>query len=80
MDAILVGLIVAAVLGLVPAHIAAIKGRRFLTWWLYGMVLFIAALPHVLMVKPDPKAVTGQRRHENCPVCQRFRKVIKPTS
>ena len=38
-------------LGLIPAAIAAIKGRSFLLWWFYGTILFIVALPMAIFIK-----------------------------
>ena len=39
------------VIGLIPAMIAAKKGRNFVLWWLYGMALWIIALVHAIMLK-----------------------------
>lgn len=55
-------LIIAVLIGLIPAAIAASKGRNFFLWWLYGAGLFIVALPHALMAKPG-----GRKR--KCPHC-----------
>ncbi len=43
-------LIVAALLGLIPASIAKKKGYSFGLWWLYGWMLFIVALIHSLLI------------------------------
>lgn len=56
----------AMVFGLLPAYIAKNKGRDFNTWWIYGTLLFIIALPHsILTNKSDDKAKekssTGQK-------------------
>jgi len=40
------------VIGLPPAIIASSKGRNFALWYFYGMALFIAALPHAIVLKP----------------------------
>ncbi|MBV9994977.1 MAG: hypothetical protein JO127_07175 [Caulobacteraceae bacterium] len=45
-------LFVAGVVGLLPAGIAAGKGRGFLTWWLFGTLLLVVALPLALSLKP----------------------------
>ena len=45
--------ILAALIGLIPAAIARGKGRSFGLWWFYGALLFIVALPHALLLKPD---------------------------
>jgi hypothetical protein len=47
--------VVAAVLGLIPAAIARSKGRDFGTWWIFGALLFIVALPAALLLKPAPQ-------------------------
>lgn len=39
------------VIGLIPAVIAAKKGRNFFLWWLYGMALWIIALIHSILLK-----------------------------
>jgi hypothetical protein len=41
-------IIVAALIGLVPALIARTKGGNFIKWWIYGAVIFPIALPHSL--------------------------------
>jgi disulfide bond formation protein DsbB len=43
-------LLIAALLGLIPAMIARNNGRSFANWWLYGALLFIIALPHALLL------------------------------
>jgi hypothetical protein len=50
-------LALAAVLGLVPATIARRKGRDFLAWWFFGMMLFVAAL----LMRPAGLGSTAQR-------------------
>lgn len=47
------GLIIAAIVGLIPAAIANNKGRSFFAWWLYGFLLWIVALPHSILLKPN---------------------------
>ena len=66
-------LLIAIVLGLIPAAIASSKGKNFLLWWIYGAALFIVALPHALIMKTDRQALekkelaTGDTR--KCPYC-----------
>lgn len=57
-------LVLAVVLGLIPAFIAQRKGHSFLLWWFFGAAMFIVALPWVLLMKPDP------RKFRQCPHCQ----------
>ena len=66
-------LVICAVIGLLPAFIAQTKGRDFVLWWFYGAALFIVALPHALIMKPD--GATVERRaleagdNKKCPYC-----------
>lgn len=59
-------------LGFVPAAIAKSKGRSFGAWWIYGVLLFIIALVHSILISPDTQ---GQRADElarglkKCPYC-----------
>lgn len=66
-------LVVAALLGLIPAFIAQSKGRSFGGWWLYGFLLFIVAIIHVLFVpslNSSGAAVTdSQGPMRDCPYC-----------
>ncbi|USB65955.1 zinc ribbon domain-containing protein [Klebsiella pneumoniae] len=45
-------IVIAALLGLIPAFIAQGKGRSFAVWWVYGFLLFIVAIIHAIFVKP----------------------------
>ena len=51
------------VLGLIPAMIAAHKGRNFLVWWLYGALLPLLpiAFVHALLAKDLTR--------RPCPIC-----------
>jgi hypothetical protein len=65
-------LILAALLGLIPAAIAQSKGKNFVAWWFYGAMLFIVALPHALMMKSDKDSLEAQARDtgmKKCPFC-----------
>lgn len=67
---IVIGFIV--FLGYIPARIAADKGRSLRSWWLYGSLLFIVALVHSLLIKPDEKTIDLQKLAEGgkrCPFC-----------
>lgn len=63
----------AAILGLIPAVIARHKGRSFVGFWIYGTLLFIVALPHALLMKPDTRVVEARQleggSHRKCPHC-----------
>ncbi|HHL6676464.1 TPA: zinc ribbon domain-containing protein [Klebsiella quasipneumoniae] len=66
-------LVIAALLGLIPAFIAQSKGRSFGGWWLYGFLLFIVAIIHVLFVPSLNSSVAAvadsQGPMRNCPYC-----------
>jgi hypothetical protein len=46
-------IITSLLLGLIPAAIARSKGRDFLTWWIYGWMIFIVALVHAIVIRPS---------------------------
>ena len=46
----------AAILGLIPGFIAKSKGYSFSAWWLYGFLIFIVAIIHVLFI-PNKKNI-----------------------
>ena len=48
---IIISLLVAGLLGLIPAFIAKKKGHKFIEWLIYGAVLFPFALLHSLYIK-----------------------------
>ena len=65
--------VIAILLGLIPAAIARSKGRSFVAWWVYGSLLFIVALPHALLMEPNLAAVEARQladgAHWKCPYC-----------
>ncbi len=62
-------LVVAALLGLLPAFIAQGKGRSFVLWWIYGALLFIIALPHALLMRSDERALEIQKLQSGMKKC-----------
>lgn len=65
-------LIVAVLIGLIPAAIAKGKGYSFGLWWLYGAMLFIIALPHALIMKPNQAGIEQEQIEggmKKCPQC-----------
>lgn len=65
-------LIIAFFIGLIPAVIAAGKGRSFMGWWIYGGLFFILALPHSLIIKRNEKAIESEKLADGarkCPFC-----------
>ena len=65
-------LIIAVLLGLIPAMVAQSKGKSFVLWWFYGAMIFIIALPHSLIMSADKKSVEERQLSEGmkkCPYC-----------
>ena len=66
-------LLLAICIGVIPGFIAQSKGRSFVAWWLYGAALFIVALPHSLLIKPDMKQMELEQlqsgNSRKCPFC-----------
>lgn len=74
----LLGVIVAIFLGLIPAFIAQDKGRSFIGFWIYGALVFIAALPHALLMKATPEAIEANALAaggKKCPYCAEVVKI-----
>lgn len=62
--------IIAILLGMIPAYIASAKGRNFVLWWIYGTLLFAFAIIHAIAAKPAERNLLhyGMRY---CPHCHR---------
>jgi hypothetical protein len=72
MGLMFVAMLLAVLLGLLPASIARGKGRDFVVWWFYGAALFIVALPHALLLTRDREALQNKAIAEGmkkCPFC-----------
>lgn len=52
--------VLAVLLGFIPAFIASRKGHSFFWWWLFGALVFVVTLPLALLTK-DVRA--------RCPEC-----------
>ena len=53
------------IIALIPALIAMKKGRSFFVWYIYGILLFVIAFVHALLLKPDENT-PGMKK---CPHC-----------
>ncbi len=65
-------IILAILIGIIPAYIAKNKGKDFVTWWVYGALLFIVALPHSLIMKGDVENIERDQLDQGmqkCPFC-----------
>jgi len=56
-------------IGLIPAFIARNKGKNFVIWWAYGAMLFIVALLHALLIRPDNQKGEKEQRSERMKKC-----------
>lgn len=56
-------------LGLLPAAVALGKGRNFLLWWLYGILLLPFAIFHAIAMKPAERNLIFYGRRY-CPHCE----------
>lgn len=62
-------LLVGMALALIPASIAKGKGRSFIGFWVYGILLWPIALIHALVMKDEVVAVASKRPTRKCPFC-----------
>ena len=70
-------ILLAVLIGLIPAAIAQGKGRSFMMWWFYGAALFIIALPHALIMKADQASLEKQQLGEGMKKCPHCAEMIK---
>lgn len=57
------------IIGLIPARIATKKGRSFFFWWIYGMLLFLPAMIHSIIIKPTEESQIENGDYKKCPYC-----------
>lgn len=65
-------LIIAMVIGFLPAYIAKQKGRSFWKWYIYGVLIFIVAIIHALLMKKTPELIEEEQLQSGmkyCPSC-----------
>ncbi len=74
---IMESLLIPFLLGLIPAYIASTKGRSFGLWWIYGVLLFIIALPHALLIKTDIQALERHQIEEGMKKCAYCAELIR---
>jgi hypothetical protein len=70
-------LVLAALIGLIPAVIANNKGRSFGGWWFYGAALFIVALPHALLLKANQESIDNAKLSEGMKKCPHCAEIIR---
>ena len=64
----LVECVIIAMLMLLPANIAHRKGRSFSAFAIYGILLWIVALIHAIMMSSD-KVKAEPDKYKSCPYC-----------
>lgn len=69
--------ILAMMIGVLPAAIARSKGRGFMSWWVYGALLFIVALPHSILVSPRLQVLESRQLEEGMKKCPDCAELIK---
>lgn len=70
MDAVAVELYLLG--SLLPAVVAHRKGRDFIAWWIYGVCLWIIAVPHAFLLTPNQETLDQRRADQGwrkCPAC-----------
>ena len=72
MEELLSMLFFAAILGLITGFIAKSKGYSFGVWWLYGFLIFIVAIIHVLVI-PNKKNIEQKVINE----LERYKKLFE---
>ncbi|TWI74198.1 hypothetical protein LZ24_01138 [Desulfobotulus alkaliphilus] len=74
MDSFVIISIIAVIIGIIPAFIASSKGRDFVLWWIYGASLFVFAMIHAILLKPNEEQLIREGK-KHCPYCD---ELIKP--
>ena len=70
-------LILAVLIGLLPASIAKSKGKSFILWWIYGAAIFIVALPHSILTKSNLANLEKQKLAEGMKKCPKCAELVK---
>lgn len=70
-------LVIAVIIGLIPAAIASGKGKSFILWWVYGAAIFIVALPHAIIMKADDRALETKQLSNGMKKCSHCAELIK---
>lgn len=70
-------LVIAAIIGLIPAAIASGKGRSFFLWWIYGAAIFIVAIIHAIVLQPDMRVAEAKQLSSGMKKCVHCAELIK---
>jgi hypothetical protein len=58
---LMIRILIAVFIAFIPATIASRKGRSFGLWYFYGLLLFIIALIHSLLIKKETPRIMNER-------------------
>ncbi len=74
MDIGIIWLLVLIGLAIIPAKIAEGKGRRFASWYVFGLLLWLPALIAAIVIKDRRSLVERESANERkrCPDCAEF--------
>lgn len=67
----------AAILGIIVGMIAKNKGRDFFPWWIYGTLLFIVAIVHVILIKPSEAHAEREALASGGKKCPQCAEIVK---
>jgi hypothetical protein len=70
-------LILAILIGLIPAAIAQSKGHSFFLWWLFGAALWIVAMPCALLLKTNRETLEKKQMQSGSIKCPHCAELIK---
>jgi energy-coupling factor transporter transmembrane protein EcfT len=70
----IIAIAIILIIASIPAFIAKSKGRNFFLWFIYGLVLFLFAIVHSLLLKPTEQQLLKDGM-KKCPYCA---EIIKP--
>ena len=71
------GFVISLILAILPAMIAAKKGKEFVKWYAYGLLLWIIAVPHALTTTEDSKYKELKAKADGMKKCTACAELIK---
>lgn len=68
------------ILGFTAGYIAYRKGRSFILWGLYGLLIPIVAIPDALLQEPDDKKLVVRAIRGGKKVCPECDELVRPAA
>lgn len=66
-------MLVLAIIACIPAAIAYHKGRSFIGWWVFGVLLWIVAIIASCVISKDEDAIAMREgKNRRCPYCSEW--------